>query len=252
MTPISCIEEKSGVGTTGFPSEKSLNQLIYINCLLVSFMGCVLPCGPKETSHFGCKDLIVALLLSCVWLFSTPWTAACQASLSFTISRVCSNSCPLNQWCHPTISSSVTPSPSALNLSQHQSLFQWVGHQVANALELQLQHLSFRWIFRVDFLQEWLVWLPCSPRQRFHMPGNRFLVLFNPAGKSTGDLGLSAALRISLPLWGLLISFLLILTKRKLRTWLSSPLKWGKADKNKNMSPSEMRQSQLSFSSNYC
>ena len=26
-------------------------------------------------------------LLSCVWLFVTPWTAACQASLSLTISR---------------------------------------------------------------------------------------------------------------------------------------------------------------------
>ena len=40
--------------------------------------------------------------------------------------------CLLSWWCHPTISSSVTPSPS-LNLSQHQSLFQWVGslHQVA-------------------------------------------------------------------------------------------------------------------------
>ena len=25
--------------------------------------------------------------LSCVWLFGTPWTATCQASLSFTISR---------------------------------------------------------------------------------------------------------------------------------------------------------------------
>ena len=51
-------------------------------------------------------------LLSCVWLFGTPWTAAHQASLSLTISNfwagVCSNSCPLCQWCHPTISSSVT------------------------------------------------------------------------------------------------------------------------------------------------
>ena len=26
-------------------------------------------------------------MLSCVWLFVTPWTAACQASLSFTISQ---------------------------------------------------------------------------------------------------------------------------------------------------------------------
>ena len=44
--------------------------------------------------------------LSHVWLFVTPWTTACQASLSFTISRVCSNSYPLSQWCHPTISTS--------------------------------------------------------------------------------------------------------------------------------------------------
>ena len=58
----------------------------------------------------------------------------------------CSNSCPLNQWCHPTISSSVAPSPPALNLSQHQSLFQWVrcSHQAAKVLELQLQ--SVQWI----------------------------------------------------------------------------------------------------------
>ena len=39
-------------------------------------------------------------------LFVTPWTAACQASLS---PGVCSNSSPLSRWCHPTISSSVTP-----------------------------------------------------------------------------------------------------------------------------------------------
>ena len=46
------------------------------------------------------------------------------------------------------------PSPLALNLSQHQGLFQWVGslHQVAKVLELQLQDQSFQWIFRVDFL----------------------------------------------------------------------------------------------------
>ena len=48
-------------------------------------------------------------LLSCVQLFLTPWTAAHQASLSFTVSRVCSNSCPLSWWWHPTISSSATP-----------------------------------------------------------------------------------------------------------------------------------------------
>ena len=39
-----------------------------------------------------------------------------------------------------------SPSPLALNLSQHQGLFQWVTflHQVAKVLELQ--HQSFQWI----------------------------------------------------------------------------------------------------------
>ena len=47
-----------------------------------------------------------------------------------------------------------TPSPLAPNLTQHQSLFQWVSssYQVARVLELQLQHQSFQWIVRVDFL----------------------------------------------------------------------------------------------------
>ena len=53
-----------------------------------------------------------------------------------------------------------SPSPLALTLSQHQGLFQWAGssHQVAKILVFQLQHQSFQWIFRIDFLQDWLVW----------------------------------------------------------------------------------------------
>ena len=67
---------------------------------------------------------------------------------------VCSNSCPLSRWCHPTISSLSSPSSPAFNLSQHQGLFQWVRplHQVAKTLEFQLQHQCFHWIFRVHFL----------------------------------------------------------------------------------------------------
>ena len=80
----------------------------------------------------------------------------------------CSNLYPSSQWCHPTISSSVVPFSSNLsfNLSQHQGLFKWVrsSHQVAKVLEFQLQHQSFQWIFRVDFLYDWLIWFPCSPR----------------------------------------------------------------------------------------
>ena len=58
------------------------------------------------------------------------------------------------------------PAPPAFNLSQHQGLYQWVGflHQVAQVLELQLQHQSFQWVFTVDFLWDWLVWPCCCPR----------------------------------------------------------------------------------------
>ena len=57
-------------------------------------------------------------------------------------------------------------SPPALYLSQHHGVFQWVGtsHEMAKVLELQLQHQSFQWIFKVDFLQDWLVWSPCCSR----------------------------------------------------------------------------------------
>ena len=68
--------------------------------------------------------------------------------------RTCSNSYLSSQWCHPTILSSVVPFSSCFSLSQHRALFQWVGssHKVAKVLELQLQHQSFPWIFRVDCL----------------------------------------------------------------------------------------------------
>ena len=68
--------------------------------------------------------------------------------------RVYPNSCSLNWWCHPTISSFVIPFSSAFNLSQHQGLFQWVSssHQVIEVLEFQLQHQSCQWTFRTDCL----------------------------------------------------------------------------------------------------
>ena len=47
-----------------------------------------------------------------------------------------------------------SPSPPVFNLSQHQGLFKWVSslHQVAKVLEFQLQHQSFQWTPRTDFL----------------------------------------------------------------------------------------------------
>ena len=51
---------------------------------------------------------------------------------------------------HP-LSSSSSP---AFNLSQHKGLLKWVSssHQVAKVLDFQLQHQSFQWTFRTDFL----------------------------------------------------------------------------------------------------
>ena len=59
-----------------------------------------------------------------------------------------------------------SPSPPALNLSQHQGLFKWVSssHQVPKVLEFQLQHQSFQWTPRTDLLYDGLVGSPCSPR----------------------------------------------------------------------------------------
>ena len=47
-----------------------------------------------------------------------------------------------------------SPSPLTFNLSQQQGLFKWVSssHQVAKVLEFQLQHQSFQWTVRTDFL----------------------------------------------------------------------------------------------------
>ena len=59
-----------------------------------------------------------------------------------------------------------SPSPLALNPSQHQSLFQWVNslHEVAKVLEFQLQHHSFQRNPRAYPLQNGLVGSPCSSR----------------------------------------------------------------------------------------
>ena len=54
-----------------------------------------------------------------------------------------------------------SPSPPALNLSQHHGLFKWVSscHQVAKVLEFQLQHQSFQWTPRIDLISFRMDWL---------------------------------------------------------------------------------------------
>ena len=77
----------------------------------------------------------VVQLLSLVWLFEIPLTAARQASLSFAVSwsLLTLISIEFVHWAIPQSNSLSSPSPPALDLSQHQGLFQGVGflNQVA-------------------------------------------------------------------------------------------------------------------------
>jgi len=82
--------------------------------------------GPQITSLSTEAQIRSDQSLSCVRLFSTPWIAARQASLSITNS-------PSSQWCHPAISSSVIPFSScpqslpAWESSPVSQLFAWGG-----------------------------------------------------------------------------------------------------------------------------
>ena len=77
------------------------------------------------------KDWMGPLLLSRSVASDSVWSHALQHArllCPLLSPRVCSNSCPLSHWRHPT---------------QHQGLFQWVSslHQVAKESELQLQQI---------------------------------------------------------------------------------------------------------------
>ena len=64
----------------------------------------------------------VVLLLSCVRHFATPWTAALQAFLSFTISQSLLKFVSIES-VMPSNHLILCTSPPALNLFQHQGLF---------------------------------------------------------------------------------------------------------------------------------
>ena len=100
--------------------------------------------------------------LSCVWIFATPWTAACQASLSNTNSQSppkpmsIESVLPSNRLilCHPLfLMSSIFPSIRVFS-NESAPRIRW----------LQLQHQSYQWTPRADLLQNGLVGSPCSPR----------------------------------------------------------------------------------------
>ena len=122
-----------------------ISVLPYVSCvILYKFVNLAVlqyPCCVQFTSS-----------LTHVWLFVTLWTAVGQASLSITNSQsllkllYCDAIQPIPPHSFPCL--------PAFNLSQHLGLFQWISssHQVAKVWGLCLQHQSFQWIFRTDFL----------------------------------------------------------------------------------------------------
>ena len=118
--------------------------------------------------------------LNPLWLALSQFSSVTQSCLTLCNSMDCSTpGLPVHHqvpqpaqtdviWASDAIQPShplSSPSP-ALNLSQNQGLFQGVRylHQVAKVWEFQLQHQSFQWIFRTDFLYNGLVGSLCSPR----------------------------------------------------------------------------------------
>ena len=103
--------------------------------------------------------------LSCVRLFSTPWIAARQASLSITNSRSSLRVRPSSQWCHPAISSSVSPfssCPQSLPASKSFPMsqrFAWGGQSTGvSALASFLPKKSQGWS------SEWTGWISLQPK----------------------------------------------------------------------------------------
>ena len=71
--------------------------------------------------------------------------------------RVYSNSCPSSQWCHPTISSSVAPFSSCLQSFPASGSFPMSQFFTSGGQSIGASDQSFQWIFRTDFLKNWLV-----------------------------------------------------------------------------------------------
>ena len=151
------------LGGTDFchlPEPQGLGQGCHrLECALGDGYMCVRSrCEETQKEHWlpgsSClEEGVVVQSLSRVRLFWPHGLQHARLPCPSPSPRVCSNSCPLSRWCHPTISSSVTPfssCPQSFPASGSFSvsrIFTSAGQSMP-----QLQHQSFQWIFRVDFL----------------------------------------------------------------------------------------------------
>ena len=126
--------------------KKHLSELSNIQSYWRLWQGC----GNRERNQWssGCC-CCCSVAQSCLTLCSTPGLPVQHQLPDLTQTHA--------HWVGDAIQPShplSSPSPPAFNLSRNQGLFKWVSssHQVAKQLEIQLQHQSFQWIFRVDFI----------------------------------------------------------------------------------------------------
>jgi len=77
-----------------------------------------------------------------------------------------SNSCPLSQWCHPTISSSVVPFAPCLQSFPTSGSFQMNQFLASGGQSTRVSASAsvLPWIFRTDFLYDGLVGSSCCLR----------------------------------------------------------------------------------------
>ena len=138
----------------------------YIEIYKISYWFCF--SGWTPTLHLGHTGIEVPLTCTCrpqldFWVSSVKFSQSLSRVRLFSDSlrphgpqhtrppcpsptpRVYSNSCPLSQWLHSTISSSVVPFSSCPQSFPASGSFPWVSssNQVAKVLEFQLQHQSF-------------------------------------------------------------------------------------------------------------
>ena len=110
---------------------------------------------------------LVVRLLSGVWLFVNPMD---HSTSIFPVFHYLPEFVQIHvHWVNDAIQPSRPSSPPSLpnlHLYQCKGLFQQIGSllQVAKVKELQLQHQSLQWTFRVDFLYDWWAWSPYCPR----------------------------------------------------------------------------------------
>ena len=136
-----------------FPHHKQRLSSLEPNCEMGSFM--MKFCGRVASGH--CCSVAQSCPTLCSPLQHTRFPCPSPSP------RTCSNSCPLSQWCHPTILSSVIPFSSCLHSFPASFLMSWLfasGDQSIGASALALPMNIQSWFpFRLIG-----VWFPCCPR----------------------------------------------------------------------------------------